>query len=277
MSSGYIVKRSRASSGPYDAIARTTESSFVDTSLSHGSRYYYVVAATNAAGEGAVSPQATAMTTLPQPPAAPTGLKVVRAGASFAQSGDNGFLAGGEILLHWDPTPEASSYTVTRTPCLTGAYDGPCPVATQLANTTDYLDVGQVFFPPDPQAGIAYTYTVKANNFFGSSGESNPVSVTPSIDIPEAPTNLTAHVVHRAVFLSWTPPFGMLPRFGPEQYSVYRSTAPTGPFTLVAEISTATFVDRSATPGSTYFYAVTAAKSVGESPQSNQVKVSLGW
>jgi pectate lyase len=277
MSSGYVVKRSSASSGPYEAVAHTTENSFVDSNLRHGSTYHYVVAATNAAGEGAVSPQAAAMTTLPQPPAAPTGLKVVRAGASFAHGDDNGFLAGGEILLHWSPTPEASSYTVTRAPCLTGAYDGPCPVATQLANTTDFVDVGQVFFPPDPQAGIAYTYTVKANNSFGSSPESNAVSVTPAVEIPDAPAHLTARVVHRTVFLSWTPPFGMLPMFGPMQYQVYRSTAREGPFTAVAQISTATFVDRSATPGSTYFYVVTAAKSVGESPQSNRVKVSLDW
>jgi fibronectin type 3 domain-containing protein len=275
MASGYVVKRGTKSGGPYSSIARPSSNSFVDTGLTDGKTYYYVVSATNSAGEGAVSPQASAVPTLPRAPAAPTGLKVVRADAMFDLSqGGAGFLAGGEISLSWNPTPEATSYTIFRTPCLTGAYEGPCDVATQLANVTSYIDIGEVFFPPDPQVGIAYTYTVEANNSFGSSADSAAVSVTPSVSVPDAPTHLTAQLAMGGVFLSWTPPFGMLPVFFPMQYNVYRSTSPTTGFALVTQISTATFVDKSAVPGTKYDYVVTAAKSVGESAQSNRVSIT---
>jgi fibronectin type 3 domain-containing protein len=272
MATGYLVERSRSSGGPYEPVAHTDETTYVDAGLARGSSYYYVVAASNATGTGAVSPQVVAMTSRPQAPAIPGGLRVVRAGASYDLSqGSNGFLAGGEILLRWNATPDASSYTITRAPCLTGAFDGPCAVATQSATT--YVDIGQVFFPPDPQVGLTYTYSVHASNAFGSSGESSAVTASPTVEVPEAPTNLTASLARGGVFLRWTPPFGMVPMFDPMQYRVYRSTAAAGPFAEVAAISTATFVDLTAVPGTTYFYAVAAAKTIGEGPQSNRVKV----
>jgi hypothetical protein len=276
MASGYTVKRSRLSGGPYAIVGHTSGNSFVDQAVVDGVTYYYVVSATNAVGESAPSPQVPAVATAPRAPDAPTGLQVVRADASWDLSqGSAGFLAGGEILLRWNAVPEATSYTLIRTPCLTGAYEGPCPIATQLANVTSYIDIGQVFFPPDPQVGINYTYTVQANNSFGSSSDSNAVSITPSVNVPDAPARLTGRAIGGGAFLTWTPPFGMLPTFFPMQYNVYRSDAPGGPFALVAQVSTATFFDKSVASGSTYHYVVTAAKSVGESPKSNRVRVSF--
>jgi len=94
--------------------------------------------------------------------------------------------------------------------------------------------------------------------------------------VPDAPSHLAGSAASSGgAFLSWTPPFGMLPMFDPMQYNVYRATAAAGPFTLIAQLSTATFVDKSALAGSTYYYVVTAAKGVGESPRSNRVKISL--
>jgi hypothetical protein len=272
MATGYLVERSRSSGGPYEPVAHTTDTSFVDAGLHQGVTYYYVVAASNGTGTGAVSPQAAAITSRPQPPPAPAGLRVVRAGASYDLSqGSNGFLAGGEILLRWEAAPDASSYTITRAPCLTGAFDGPCAVATQGA--TRYIDIGQVFFPPDPQVGITYTYSVHASNAFGSSAESPPVSATPTVEVPDAPSNLGASAVKGGVFLHWLPPFGMVPRYDPMQYRVYRGSSASGPFTVVGQVSPATFVDRTAAPGATYFYVVSAVKGVGEGQQSKPVKV----
>jgi fibronectin type 3 domain-containing protein len=244
--------------------------------VSDETTYYYVVSATNAAGEGALSPQVPAVATAPRAPAAPTGVRVVRADAIYDLSqGGNGFLAGGEILISWNAAAGATSYTITRTPCLTGVEEGPCPIATQLANKTSYLDIGEVFFPPDPQVGISYTYSVQASNSFGSSSASAAVSVTPAVKVPDAPTAVTAKVGFGGVLVQWTPPFGMLPNFGPMQYNVYRGTASAGPFSLVTQISTATFVDKTAPAGSTYYYVVTAAKGGDESAQSRPARISL--
>jgi hypothetical protein len=57
---GYHVKRSASSGGPYTQIAVPANNSYTDTGLTNGVAYYYVVSAVNAAGESANSSQATA-------------------------------------------------------------------------------------------------------------------------------------------------------------------------------------------------------------------------
>jgi regulation of enolase protein 1 (concanavalin A-like superfamily) len=55
--STYIVKRATAAGGPYIAIAKVNGTSYVDTGAPAGEDCYYVVAASNAAGESADSPE----------------------------------------------------------------------------------------------------------------------------------------------------------------------------------------------------------------------------
>jgi alpha-L-fucosidase len=56
---GYNLKRSTTNGGPYQIIATNAPGySFIDTGLTNGTAFYYVVTATNAAGESATSPQA---------------------------------------------------------------------------------------------------------------------------------------------------------------------------------------------------------------------------
>jgi alpha-L-fucosidase len=55
---GYHLKRSTTNGGPYTTVATNTAgTSFLDTGLANGTAYYYVVSATNAAGESANSMQ----------------------------------------------------------------------------------------------------------------------------------------------------------------------------------------------------------------------------
>lgn len=55
---GYAVQRSTTSGGPYTTIATgVTGGSYVDTSVTNGTTYYYTVTATNAAGTSANSPE----------------------------------------------------------------------------------------------------------------------------------------------------------------------------------------------------------------------------
>ena len=65
--------------------------------LTNGTLYYYVVAATNVAGEGPNSAPASAMPGLPAPP---TGLQATA--------------LNGEVDLQWNAVPTATSYNVKR-------------------------------------------------------------------------------------------------------------------------------------------------------------------
>jgi fibronectin type 3 domain-containing protein len=59
----YNVKRSTTSGSGYTTISTTVSPTFIDTGVANGTTYYYVVSATNAAGEGNNSAEASAMPT----------------------------------------------------------------------------------------------------------------------------------------------------------------------------------------------------------------------
>jgi Ricin-type beta-trefoil lectin domain-like len=62
---GYHVKRATTSGGPYMQIAAPSAATYIDTAVSNGTSYYYVVSALNTAGESANSAQVTAVPTVP--------------------------------------------------------------------------------------------------------------------------------------------------------------------------------------------------------------------
>lgn len=71
----YNVKRALVSGGPYNVIASgVTATSFSDSGLANGTTYFYVVSASNVAGESADSSEVNATPQAAVPPAAPTGL-----------------------------------------------------------------------------------------------------------------------------------------------------------------------------------------------------------
>ena len=64
----YHVKRATSNGGPYTQIAAAATSAFTDTGLTNGTTYYYVVSATNSAGESSNSNQAVAVPFIANPP-----------------------------------------------------------------------------------------------------------------------------------------------------------------------------------------------------------------
>jgi fibronectin type 3 domain-containing protein len=92
------------------------------------------------------------------------------------------------------------------------------------------------------------------------------VFATSPVTAPPAPTNLAASAGVGQVGLSWTAVAGAT------SYNVYRSTTPggEGASPLATEVTSASFLDLNATPGTTYYYQVSAVNLGGEGARSSE-------
>ncbi|WP_246070394.1 extracellular catalytic domain type 1 short-chain-length polyhydroxyalkanoate depolymerase [Paenibacillus kobensis] len=155
----YTVKRAATSAGPYTNVATgVTATSYTNTGLTNGTTYYYVVSASNSAGESANSSQASATPTSGtqvQVPAAPAGLTATAGNA--------------QVALSWTASTGAASYTVKRSTTSGGPYTN---VATGVT-TTSYTNTALT-------NGTTYYYVVSAANSAGESSNSTQASAVPT-------------------------------------------------------------------------------------------------
>jgi fibronectin type 3 domain-containing protein len=236
---GYYVKRSTTSGGPYTQIATQSATSFVDSGLTNGTKYFYVASAYNSVGISANSAEVNATPVL-SPPSTPVGLAATAGNA--------------DVSLSWNSVSGATSYHVKRSTS-SGA-------ETQIAApaSNNYTDSGL-------SNGTKYFYVVSAVNSGGESGNSAEVSATPvaALTAPPAPTGLQATAGNAQVSLSWNASSGAT------SYHVKRSTTNGGPFSSTLASPTATnYADTTVTNGTTYYYVVSAVNSAGESANSTQ-------
>ncbi len=240
---GYHVKRSTTSGGPYTQISTQSAASDTDTGLTNGTKYFYVVSAYNSAGQSTNSAEVNATPGLPMP-ASPTGL-VATAGNA-------------QVSLTWTASSGATSYHVKRS-TTSGA-------ETQISSptSTSYTDTGLT-------NGTKYFYVVSAANSGGESAMSSEVSATPSAPstTPATPTGLQATGGNAQVSLSWNASTGAA------SYDVKRSTTNGGPYsTAVASPTTTQYTDTTATNGTTYYYVVSAVNTAGQSANSAQASAT---
>jgi beta-galactosidase len=152
--SSYNIKRASVQGGPYALIANRAATLHMDLGLAAGN-YYYVVSATNAAGESANSGEAGATVSCQTPPA-PAGL---------AFTAENG-----QIILAWPPSPPspgATGYNVLRS---TNA-GGPFTMLALNVAATNYADVTIT-------DTATYYYEVEAVNNCGSGPGSAAVAAS---------------------------------------------------------------------------------------------------
>jgi hypothetical protein len=151
----YHVKRSTTSGGPYTQVASPTGTTYTDTGLTDGTKYFYVVSALNSAGESANSTVANATPSAPATaPPTPTNLQ--------ATGGNT------QVSLTWTASNGATGYDVERSTTGGGPY-------TQIgtASINSYTDTGLT-------DGTTYYYVVTAVNAAGQSSDSNQASATPA-------------------------------------------------------------------------------------------------
>jgi fibronectin type 3 domain-containing protein len=240
---GYYVKRSTTSGGPYTQISTQATASDTDTGLTNGTKYFYVVSAYNSAGQSANSAEVNATPVLAAP-SAPTGLAATAGNA--------------QASLSWAATSGASSYHVKRS-----ATSGS---ETQISAPTSnsYTDTGLT-------NGTKYFYVVSAVNSGGESANSSEVSATPSAPLtaPATPTGLHATGGNAQVSLSWSASTSAA------SYNVKRSTANGGPYnTAVASPTVTNYTDTTVSNGTTYYYVVSAVNSAGQSANSAQASAT---
>ncbi len=154
------------------AIPAIKDNSYRHAGLSNGVPYYYVVTATNAAGESQPSEQVSAVPSSPQAPAAPSAL--------FAAAGDQ------LVTLSWAPVPGATDYTIYW-----GTAAGVTPASgTPLVGASPLRHEGL-------ENGRTYHYVLVASNRFGIGTASPEASAMPirlevepndrfAIDAPES-------------------------------------------------------------------------------------------
>jgi fibronectin type 3 domain-containing protein len=233
----YTLKRSETAGGPYAPIASgLAATTYLDAAVANGTPYYYVVSATNLAGEGPNSAEVSA-TPMAAPPAAPTNLVAV--------AGD------GAVSLSWTASTGATSYTVKRATTPGGPYAVLASTAAASLTDTDVVN------------GTWYYYIVVAVNPGGESPPSNEASARPLPGVPAAPTSLAAVAGDAQVTLSWNASPGA------DSYTVKRGTAPGGPYASIASgVPATSYLDAGLMNGTTYYYVVSAVNLGGESPDS---------
>ena len=234
---GYVVLSATASGGPYVSVGTPTSSSFANTGLSPATTYYFVVQATDGAGNSVSSTTVSATTSV----AAPTGVSATAVSTS-------------EIDLTWSAVSGATGYVVQRGSSSGGPYTTVgSPTSTSFANT------GLV-------SATTYYYVVKATAGSVTSPNSSEVS---ALTLPAAPTGVVATAVSQSeIDLSW----GAVT--GATSYLILRATSSGGPFTAVGSPTSTSFASAGLSAATTYYYEVKAVDASGNSAASATVSAT---
>jgi hypothetical protein len=230
---GYVVTAS-----PGGKTCTTDQLECTVSGLTNGTEYTFTVKARNKVGLGAASEPSDPIAPWAAPNA-PTGIK--------AEADE-----GGAIVSWIAPTNtdfDTTSYVATSTP---GGFE--CEVTGDVTCTVSGLD-----------NGVAYTFTVVATNYSGSSKASAAsAAVTPRTS-PDAPQQVVPRVVSTGIEVNW-----IAPEFdGGAKVSFYTATAQPGDLTCVT--SNAACVIKGLTQGIDYSITVTATNVVGTSVDSDEI------
>ncbi|KFN07943.1 glycoside hydrolase family 48 protein [Paenibacillus macerans] len=111
------------------------------------------------------------------------------------------------------------------------------------------------------QVDMATAYAEYDRLINGGGGPGEPTA-------PKTPTKLKAEAGDAQVSLSWSKPAGA------NSYTVKRATVSGGPYTEIATVTNAVYLDQNVVNDQTYYYVVNAANDIGVSPDSAEVSAT---
>ncbi|MBQ6925779.1 MAG: C10 family peptidase, partial [Kiritimatiellae bacterium] len=235
----YTIYRG-TSANPTSVLASgVTGTSYSDTSATPGIRWHYRVRAVDGADISDYSNSAS-------------GWRALSAPSSMSASDGTSSAA---IELTWSASSGATSYTIYR-----GTSANPTDVLASGVTGTSYSDTSA-------SAGATYHYRVKAVCALCESGYSPSDSgyrAEPfNVNLSASDGSSTAHVA-----VSWDAVPSAV------SYTVYRGATASATTVLASGVTTTTYNDTSAAPGTRYWYRVKAFYASGSSEYSN---ADSGW
>lgn len=226
----YKVERRKSGTDDYVvAIGSTTSTSFTDTGLEKGQRYFYRVTAYNGSTKLGTSDSVGVYTKFSPP--------IVTA------------VSNSKLKLTWDSVSKAESYTVMRRQSGGAAYE-----AIKTVTTTSFEDSGL-------SASTKYYYWIQANcdvdgiKIIAKSTTGGQYTLTKSPEITEIDDTSKSEIT-----IIWNAVDGAT------SYRIERRQSGTeGYSTIVDSITSTTYVDSGLETGKRYYYRVYAKNQGGES------------
>lgn len=296
----YTVKRATTSGGPYTTVANNvTDTTWIDTNVTIGVPYFYVISASNGVVESANSAETSA--------APATAMHINCGGSATGNFSTDAFYSTGSAYTSGTAVntsgvanaAPAAIYQSERWGLLDYTVPGLAPGASYLVR----LHFAEIYFNsagsrvwnvlingttvlPNFDAFVAAGGANKAvvRDFTATADGGGRITISLSAVIsnpkisgfeilpltaPDAPGGLTASSGYREVILSWPVTTGA------SGYRVWRASAGAGPYSLIATTADTHFSDHDVSYGQTWYYRVSATNAYGESPDSDPVAITL--
>ena len=169
----------------------------------------------------------------------------------------------GQNTLDWDDNNQFgfANFIVRRSTTAGGPY-----TTVGTPTNSDFVDSGV-------SNGTTYYYVVAAQNTVPeTSNNSNEVSATPEVFVPDppiVPNNVTVQAGNNRTTLMWD----ANTQAGFLEFRVSRATSAGGPYSLISSGTENRFIDTSATNGTTFYYVITSVN-VANEESANSTEVS---